>query len=103
MDNWGQTMPRIGVVDEYKVEYKEMLERYPHIRFDKSEYIIKSMLVSIDPEIKQLFNDNLPARPCLDIPFYFVLCLKCFKYKKCLGNIFINKRSVQKHNQNIIT
>ena len=40
MDNWGQTMPRIGVVDEYKVEYKEMLERYPHIRFDKSEYFL---------------------------------------------------------------
>ena len=61
MDNWGQTMPRVGVVDEFKVECKEMLERYPHIKFDKSEYIIKSMLVSIDPEIKELFNDT-PAR-----------------------------------------
>lgn len=61
MDKWGQKYDRIGVVDEYYVEYKEMMDKHkdePEFQFTHGDYITKALLVSIDPEVKQLFRDE---------------------------------------------
>lgn len=61
MDKWGREMPRIGVVDQYVVEYKEMMEKHgknPEFSFTQGDYVTKALLVSIDPDIKQLFRDD---------------------------------------------
>lgn len=56
MDNWGEKFERIGVVDEFAVEQKEMAER--GIELTQSNYIVKAMLVSVDPDIKEQFRDR---------------------------------------------
>ncbi|AYV82985.1 MAG: hypothetical protein Hyperionvirus3_131 [Hyperionvirus sp.] len=61
MDRWGKRYERVGVVDEFNVEHKEMMEKHgsePGFDFTLGDYITKSLLVSIDPVIKSLFKDN---------------------------------------------
>ncbi|MHB1952796.1 MAG: vWA domain-containing protein [Sulfobacillus sp.] len=61
MDSLGEMYPRVGVVDEFQVEKKEMQEKFqndPDFEFTISDYLVKAALVSLDPEIKQIFRDR---------------------------------------------
>jgi hypothetical protein len=61
MDDLGDKYKNIGVVDEFQVERKEMMEKHkdePGFTFTMAEYIVKAMTVAFDPEIKALFKDN---------------------------------------------
>lgn len=58
MDQWARKYPRIGVVDAYYVECKEMKEKHAQLQFTHGDYITKALLVSIDPDIKQRFRDD---------------------------------------------
>lgn len=61
MDQLGEKLTRVGVVDEFNVEFKEMMEKHgsePGFTFTMGEYITKALLVSIDPEIKAQFRDD---------------------------------------------
>jgi len=67
MDKWGKKFKRVGVVDQYGVEYKEMMmanSNKPDWLFTIGDYITKAMLVSLDPEIKKLFADDSSKGCC---------------------------------------
>ena len=60
MDNLGKKYKRVGVVDQFNVEYKEMMAKHaskPNFTFTMGDYVTKALLVSIDPETKALFTD----------------------------------------------
>jgi len=52
-DKIGQQHKRVGVVDEFNVEVKEMKER--GINMSYGDYVTKALLVAIDPDIKKQF------------------------------------------------
>ena len=61
MDNMGKKHKNVGVVDEFNVEYKEQMEKHandPNFTFTIGDFITKCLLVSVDPIIKALFNDD---------------------------------------------
>lgn len=60
MDKLGEKHQRVGVVDQFDVEYKEMMTKHafdPKFNFTTGDYVTKALLVSIDPETKALFKN----------------------------------------------
>lgn len=64
MDSLGQQLTRVGVIDEYNVECKEMNDRFGKNWFNKNLYITKALLVSICPAVKKAFDDTPPKSCC---------------------------------------
>jgi len=61
MERWGKSYDRIGVVDEYRVERKQMKKRHgdnPGFEFTLSDYLTKALLVSVNKDIKVMFRDD---------------------------------------------
>jgi len=61
MEGWGRKYDRIGVVDELRVETKQMKKRHrkdPGFTFTVSDYLTKALLVSVNKDIKELFRDD---------------------------------------------
>ena len=61
MDKLGTELDRVGVVDEYHVEFKEMMEKHKNDKnftFTQGDYLTKALLVAVDRDIKLLFKDE---------------------------------------------
>ena len=61
MDKLGKELDRVGVVDEYQVEFKEMMEKHKDNKdftFTQGDYLTKALLVAVDKDIKLLFKDE---------------------------------------------
>ena len=61
MDKLGREHDRVGVIDEYHVEFKEMMEKHnnnPEFNFTQGDYLTKALLVAVDKDIKLLFKDE---------------------------------------------
>ena len=68
MDNMGEKFERVGVVDQFGVEYKEMMMSHKHIpdwTFTIGDLIAKAMLVSLRQDVKKKFNDNEKSKNCI--------------------------------------
>jgi len=61
MDKLGTELDRVGVVDEFHVEFKEMMEKHNNNKdftFTEGDYLTKALLVAVDKDIKLLFKDE---------------------------------------------
>jgi hypothetical protein len=60
MDKLDEKYERVGVVDEFNVEFREMMDKHKDeadFSFTMGDYVTKALLVSIDPDIKAQFRD----------------------------------------------
>jgi len=67
MDKWGQKFNNVGVINQFGVEYKEMMDSHNNMidwTFTIGDFILKAMLVSLDPDIKKIFNDKVENDYC---------------------------------------
>jgi hypothetical protein len=59
LNNWDKTIPRLDVVDDFRSEKQEIMRAQgSKFQFSFGDYIIKSLIGSIDPEMDRL--DELP-------------------------------------------
>lgn len=64
LNNWDRALPRLDVVDDYKSEKNEVLRvQGRHFRFTFGDYVVKSLLGSIDPSLDNLDEHKL-SRKC---------------------------------------
>jgi len=55
LNNWDRTIPRLDVVDDFRNEKLEILSAQgSRFKFSFGDYIVKSLIGSIDPEIDDL-------------------------------------------------
>ena len=55
LNDWDRQIPRLDVVDDYRSEKKEILEAQgAGFRFTFGDYVVKSLLGSIDPSLDNL-------------------------------------------------
>lgn len=65
LNNWDRAMPRLDVVDDYKSEKNEVLRvQGRSFRFTFGDYVVKSLLGSIDPSLDNLDEHKL-SRKCV--------------------------------------
>jgi hypothetical protein len=67
MDKWGQKFNHVGVINQFGVEYKEMIDSHNNMidwTFTIGDFIVKAMLVSLDTDIKKIFNDKVENDYC---------------------------------------
>ena len=64
LNNWDRALPRLDVVDDYKSEKNEVLRvQGRSFRFTFGDYVVKSLLGSIDPSLDNLDEHKL-SRKC---------------------------------------
>ena len=55
LNNWDQTIPRLDVIDDFRNEKLEILgAQGSNFKFSFGDYIVKSLIGSIDPEMDGL-------------------------------------------------
>lgn len=65
LNNWDRALPRLDVVDDYRSEKNEILRvQGKHFRFTFGDYVVKSLLGSIDPSLDDLDEHKL-AKKCV--------------------------------------
>ena len=75
LNNWDQTIPRLDVIDDFRNEKLEILgAQGSNFKFSFGDYIVKSLIGSIDPEMDGL--DEAHGCYLLRLIFYIigVLC-----------------------------
>lgn len=68
LNNWDRTLPRLDVVDDFRNERIEILRSQgQHFRFSFGDYVVKSMIGSIDPTLDNL-DENVKIKNIFSKP-----------------------------------
>jgi hypothetical protein len=60
LNNWDDTIPRLDVIDDYGSEYNEVIRAQgKNFPFSYGDYVVKSMLGSVDPYFDHLDEVNM--------------------------------------------
>jgi hypothetical protein len=55
LNNWDRTIPRLDVVDDFRNEKLEIIRaKGQQFRFSFGDYVVKSLIGSIDPEMDNM-------------------------------------------------
>jgi hypothetical protein len=59
LNRWDRTIPNLDVVDDYRSERMEIKKvKGPNFRFSFGDYVVKSLVGSIDPELDKMDEGN---------------------------------------------
>lgn len=68
LNNWDRTIPRLDVVDDYRSEKEEILRANGrNYRFSFGDYVVKSLIGSIDPSLDNVDEVQHQSSECCTI------------------------------------